>query len=410
MHPNHFAIVDIETTGLTVELHHRIIEIGVVITNPTGEIIQEWETLINPERQIDGTNIHGLTNADLFNAPTFKSIAGKLKELLTGKILVAHNLSFDAIFLANEFDRIGYQTPISPMSGLCTMKLASQFLSNSSRSLAACCQHIGYEIGNAHAALDDARASANLLKYYLQSSPNLLDNWKELVEVSNQFVWQEITNSPHSLVTRSSKKQQPKGHFLQRLAIRAPRSNLYPEANSYLAILDRALIDEDLSNHEVEELIECANSLGLSRDEAHILHKDYLCGLVRIALEDGIISTDERMHLSGVAKCLNINQAEYDEILANGFVKEAPALQAFKLNIGDTVVFTGESEEFNRDELIYQARTFGLRVTGSVSKKTNLVVSKDSDSLSSKARRARELTIPIVGYETYFELLNRLNE
>ena len=230
MHPNHFAIVDIETTGLTVELHHRIIEIGVVITNPTGEIIQEWETLINPERQIDGTNIHGLTNADLFNAPTFKSIAGKLKELLTGKILVAHNLSFDAIFLANEFDRIGYKTPISPMSGLCTMKLASQFLSNSSRSLAACCQHIGYEIGNAHAALDDARASANLLKYYLQSSPNLLDNWKELVEVSNQFVWQEITNSPHSLVTRSSKKQQPKGHFLQRLAIRAPRSNLYPEA------------------------------------------------------------------------------------------------------------------------------------------------------------------------------------
>ncbi len=140
---NNFAIVDLETTGLSIQRHHRIIEIGVVIANSSGEIIDEWETLINPEREIDGTEIHGLKNADLFNAPTFKTIAGDLKELLAGKILVAHNLSFDATFLAEEFRRINYSTPIGPLFGLCTMQLAAQFFNNSSRSLAACCQNIG---------------------------------------------------------------------------------------------------------------------------------------------------------------------------------------------------------------------------------------------------------------------------
>ena len=158
MSTKNFAIVDLETTGFSIKRHHRIIEIGVVIANSSGEIIKEWETLVNPERELDGSEIHGLTNADLFNAPTFKMIAGELKDLLAGNILVAHNLAFDARFLANEFGRINYQTPITPMAGLCTMKLASQFFKKSSLRLAACCENIGYKIGHAHAAMDDALA------------------------------------------------------------------------------------------------------------------------------------------------------------------------------------------------------------------------------------------------------------
>lgn len=409
MSNTNFAIIDLETTGLSIQRHHRIIEIGVVIANSKGEIIQEWETLVNPERELDGSEIHGLTNADLFNAPTFKMIAGELKDLLAGNILVAHNLSFDATFLANEFDRINYQTPIGPMTGLCTMKLAPQFFKNSSRSLAACCDNINYQIGNAHAALDDAKAAASLLKHYLHSSPNLLDDWSDLIDGLKKFQWKELDKLPHQLVTRSTKREHQSGHFLQRLAIRAPRTNLYPEANSYLEVLDRALIDQNLSFHETEELIEVANSIGLSREEAHLLHQDYLRGLANIALEDGVISADERMHLAGVAKCLNISQSEYDQALSQDTQEDLIQIQPFKLNIGDTVVFTGETEEFDREALIYQGKSLGLKITGSVSKKTTLVVSEDPDSLSGKARKARELSIPIVDYKTYFELLNRLN-
>lgn len=409
MSTTNFAIIDLETTGLSIQRHHRIIEIGVVIANSSGEIIREWETLVNPERELDGSEIHGLTNADLFNAPTFKMIASELKDLLARNILVAHNLSFDATFLANEFDRINYQTPISPMAGLCTMKLAPQFFQNSSRSLASCCENIGYQIGHAHAAIDDARASAKLLKHYLQASPNLLDDWQDLIDRVTNFQWKELETIPHQLITRSNKREPQHGHFLQRLAMGSPRSNLYPEANSYLEVLDRALIDQNLSHHEIEELIEVANSIGLSRDEAKLLHLDYFRGLVRTALEDGIISSDERMHLAGVAKCLNISQSEYDEALSQDAGQHSIQIHSFKLGIGDTIVFTGEAEEFDREALTYQGKSLGLKITGSVSKKTTLVVSEDPDSLSSKARKARELSIPIVDYKTYFELLNRLN-
>lgn len=409
MSTKNFAIIDLETTGLSIKRHHRIIEIGVVIANSSGEIIKEWETLVNPERELDGSEIHGLTNADLFNAPTFKMIAGELKDLLAGNILVAHRLVFDATFLANEFDRINYQTPISPIAGLCTMKLASQFFRNSSRSLAACCENIGYKIEHAHAAMDDARAAANLLKYYLQSSPKFLDDWQDLIDGLNNFKWKELERIPHKLVTRSTKREQQHGHFLQRLAIRSPRNNLYPEANSYLEVLDRALIDQNLSHHEIEELIEVANSIGLSREEAKLLHQDYLRGLVRVALEDGVISSDERMQLAGVAKSLNISQVEYDEVLSQGGSEHPIQVHSFKLKIGDAIVFTGDAEGFDRDVLIYQGKALGLRITGAVSKKTNLVVSEDPDSLSGKARKARELSIPIIDYKTYFDLLNHLN-
>lgn len=58
-----------------------------------------------------------------------------------------------------------------------------------------------------------------------------------------------------------------------------------------------------------------------------------------------------------------------------------------------------------RADLEYQARVLGLRVTGSVSSNTTLVVAADPDSLSGKARKARSLGVPIVDYATYLRML-----
>jgi DNA polymerase III subunit epsilon len=80
----------------------------------------------------------------------------------------------------------------------------------------------------------------------------------------------------------------------------------------------------------------------------------------------------------------------------------------FALARGDAVVFTGEAPGLDRPALECQARSLGLRVMGSVSGKTALVIAADLDSLSSKARRARQLGIPIVGYTTYLRMLDSL--
>ena len=83
-------------------------------------------------------------------------------------------------------------------------------------------------------------------------------------------------------------------HFLARLAARTPRSELHPEANSYLALIDRALLDRRLSRHEEDELVALAGLLGLSREEARKLHISYLSALGRLALSDGIVTSEER--------------------------------------------------------------------------------------------------------------------
>ncbi len=67
-----FAVVDIETTGLSPAHNHRILELAVVLVDDEGNLVYEWETLLNPERDVGATDIHGLSAADVYAAPTLR--------------------------------------------------------------------------------------------------------------------------------------------------------------------------------------------------------------------------------------------------------------------------------------------------------------------------------------------------
>lgn len=66
-----FAVIDVETTGLSTTHNHRVVEVAIVLVDGTGNTVYEWDTLLNPQRDVGATDIHGLGAADLFNAPTF---------------------------------------------------------------------------------------------------------------------------------------------------------------------------------------------------------------------------------------------------------------------------------------------------------------------------------------------------
>jgi DNA polymerase III subunit epsilon len=123
-----YAVIDVETTGLRPSWHDRVIEIGIVHTDLTGNVTGEWNTLVNPERDLGPQHIHGISAADIRHAPTFKEIAGALVTLLHGRVPVAHNLPFDAAFLQHEFTRAGLSTPAWAEYGVCTMAQAQRFL------------------------------------------------------------------------------------------------------------------------------------------------------------------------------------------------------------------------------------------------------------------------------------------
>ena len=99
------VVIDTETTGLGKS--DRIVEIAAITIDPkTGEIIDEFETLVNPQRDIGPTSIHGITPSMVEAAPTFDEIATALARRLTGAILAGHNLSFDVRMLFQEYGRL----------------------------------------------------------------------------------------------------------------------------------------------------------------------------------------------------------------------------------------------------------------------------------------------------------------
>jgi len=119
-----FAVLDVETTALCSGRHDRIVEIAVVRIDDACRPVDEWVTLVNPERDLGPTSIHGITGRHVADAPTFAEVAGDVLARLADAVVVGHNVRFDLTFVWAEFTRVGYQLP--PSDGLCTLDLSAR--------------------------------------------------------------------------------------------------------------------------------------------------------------------------------------------------------------------------------------------------------------------------------------------
>ena len=155
-----FAVLDVETTGFNPYRNDRVVEIGIVLWVPGQGIVGEFSTLVNPERDVGPTKIHGITASDVIHAPKFSEIAGQLADFLKQAVILAgHNLRFDLSFLTAEFERIGIEMP--EYSTLDSMILAG------GGTLSACCADYEIEQSNFHEALNDARSTTLLIEKLL---------------------------------------------------------------------------------------------------------------------------------------------------------------------------------------------------------------------------------------------------
>jgi DNA polymerase-3 subunit epsilon len=157
-----YCIVDVETTGLSPR-HNGVIEIGLVKVSGL-KIIDTYSTFINPGKDIPYfiTQLTGITNEDVYDAPFFEDIADEITEFIGSNILTAHNLSFDSSFLKKEFIYCGKE-PLNNL-GLCTLKLSRRIYPMlRSKSLGVVCKHLGLKNSGAHRALSDSEVTAKLL-------------------------------------------------------------------------------------------------------------------------------------------------------------------------------------------------------------------------------------------------------
>ena len=118
MNSQGYAVVDFETTGLSPAKGDRAIEIGLVHVAPDGTLEDEHETLIHVDRSVGASWVHHITARELLHAPDFEGIAHELRDLLAGRVFVAHNVSFDSRFLLAEYSRMGASIPVDQSSAL----------------------------------------------------------------------------------------------------------------------------------------------------------------------------------------------------------------------------------------------------------------------------------------------------
>lgn len=394
-----FATIDFETTGLFAERSDRAIEVAVVHSDPRGTITGRWETLLNPMRDLGRHDIHGISAREILSAPTFGDIADELIELISGRVVVAHNASFDMRFLLAEFGRIGYW-PGSPIASVCTMRLARTHLGGGG-SLADCCAAFDIELSGAHRAGVDALATAELLAAFIASSA--ASEWDEHFTAAvdlPSFPGIRAAWTPRENIAPYSPS------FLQRIIDRVPDLASNADQAEYVDLVERCLLDRYLSEHEKNSLVALADRVGLGRRTAIRLHHDLFTSLTAIAWSDGELSPAERSDLLLVAELLEIEATTVEAALtapAMTQVAHQELTPRFALNPGDLVVLTGEMRR-PRSAWEETLRALGYAPKSAVTKAVRIVVAADPDSLSGKAKKARDYGIPIVSEDWLDEL------
>jgi len=156
-----FTVVDLETTGSTPGFA-KITEVGAVRLE-SGEVTATYSQLVDPgvpiPRQI--TQITGITDAMVAGRPAIQQVLPRFVEFSHGSVLVAHNARFDLGFLDYELGMLNRQT--FPRPTLDTLRLARRLLSRRSCALASLAELFDTQVKPSHRALDDARATAEIL-------------------------------------------------------------------------------------------------------------------------------------------------------------------------------------------------------------------------------------------------------
>lgn len=152
--PDSLVVVDLETTGAN-PVEDRITEIAVMRIE-CGEVVERWQSLVNPGRRIPALiqRIIGITDDMVADAPTFAQLADHVRALLDRSVFVAHNARFDYGFIRNEYARIGeaFEAPV-----LCTVKLSrALYPEYHKHGLDALIERHGFVCNARHRAMGDA--------------------------------------------------------------------------------------------------------------------------------------------------------------------------------------------------------------------------------------------------------------
>lgn len=222
------AFLDIESTGVDKQVD-RIVELAIIKLTPNQEegfTLIEKCILLNPEIHIpqSATDIHGISNEDVKDCPTFRQIAKSLNEFLTDCDLGGFNSNlFDIPLLNNEFQRAGVNFEYSDRRFI---DVGNIFKIQNPRTLSAAVQkYLDREHKDAHGALADIKATIEVFFKQLESHeevPKSIDELslycnygKPMLDLSGKFTTDSDGNVIFNFGPNFGKKVEDHHDFLR---------------------------------------------------------------------------------------------------------------------------------------------------------------------------------------------------
>ena len=163
-----YAIVDLETTGLSPTSGDRIIEIAVMVVDAAYNVVGRYETLINPRRAVTLTHVHQITDSMVRNAPTIEEVNDDILALFHNRIVVAHNAGFEQKFLNAELNG----RDLTANNFLDTLKYARAITPTENHKLGTIAEFYGVPYVSAHTAMGDVIITREVLSKMLPANPN----------------------------------------------------------------------------------------------------------------------------------------------------------------------------------------------------------------------------------------------
>jgi DNA polymerase III subunit epsilon len=189
LHQVSFTVVDLETTGGSPESGAHITEIGAVKVR-AGEPSGEFQTLVKPGEVIPPfiTSLTGITNSMTAGAPTIKSVLPSFLEFAHGTVLVAHNAGFDTHFLKHAAHTMDLAWPSFVVVDTAVLSRHVLFRDEvANHKLSTLARHFRSTTAPNHRALDDARATVDVLHGLLARVGNLgVHTLEDLVSFTNK--------------------------------------------------------------------------------------------------------------------------------------------------------------------------------------------------------------------------------
>lgn len=368
-----FAVFDFETTGFGPSHKTSALELGIIQLDPSGREEGRWESVIRPytDHWTDGAaRTHLLRKAQIQDAPSFEELAHQISAVLENRILVGHYVRSDFTLLREEYKRIG--APISDAyPRFCTRNWARSQLNSISHRLKFCCKLLGIPLENAHRALADTEATAELFRHALNGAMANADD-AHVFRDKYEGYESEVRDGPLTLreIEAIACPPLPRGSEHKRSAMTREDLNMKPPTAAEIHAAMRA------------EEAQCAKDAAKAASEKASSSKKKGSG--------------RKTSQATSPKALLATIMDSESI--------GPMPQA-RLQPGDLIVMTGK---FTHKRDLWGQLCVGLGLefkTDSVTMNTKYLVAADPNKGSGKIEKARKYNIDILSEEEFMSIL-----